>query len=57
MESQGKPGSVTLPRLFTTEDAGQIRGLSTETLTQWRIQRKGIPFLETDRNRRPIPTG
>ena len=50
MESQGKPGSFTSPRLLTAEDVGQIKGLPTETLTQWRIKRKGIPFLKPSRN-------
>ena len=50
MESQGKPGSFTSPRLLTAEDVGQIKGLPTETLTQRRIQRKGIPFLKLSRN-------
>ena len=50
MESQGKPGSFTSPRLLTAEDVGQIKGLPIETLTQWRIQRKGIPFLKLSGN-------
>jgi predicted DNA-binding transcriptional regulator AlpA len=49
-ESQGKQGSITSTRLLTAEDVGQITGLSTETLAQWRSQRKGIPFLKLSRN-------
>jgi predicted DNA-binding transcriptional regulator AlpA len=36
--------------LLTAEDVAQITGLSTETLAQWRSQRKGIPFLKLSRN-------
>ena len=50
MESQGRPGSVASPRLLTAEDVAQITGLSTETLAQWRSQRRGIPFLKMSRN-------
>lgn len=50
MESQDRPGSVARPRLLTTEDVAQITGLSTETLAQWRSQRRGIPFVKISRN-------
>jgi predicted DNA-binding transcriptional regulator AlpA len=36
--------------LLTAEDVAAITGLSTETLAQWRSQRKGIPFLKLSRN-------
>jgi excisionase family DNA binding protein len=50
MEIQDKPGSVSSPRLLTPEDLAQITGLSTETLAQWRSQRRGIPFVKISRN-------
>ena len=37
-------------KLLTAEDVAAITGLSTETLAQWRSQRKGIPFLKLSRN-------
>ena len=37
-------------RLLTAEDVAAITGLSTETLAQWRSQRRGIPFLKLSRN-------
>lgn len=37
-------------RLLTPEDVAEITGLSTETLAQWRSQRRGIPFLKISRN-------
>lgn len=37
-------------RLLTAEDVAEITGLSTETLAQWRSQRRGIPFLKISRN-------
>jgi predicted DNA-binding transcriptional regulator AlpA len=40
----------TTGRLLTPEDVAQITGLSTETLAQWRSQRRGIPFLKLSRN-------
>jgi len=50
MESQDRLGSVVSPRLLTAEDVAQITGLSTETLAQWRSQRRGIPFIKISRN-------
>jgi uncharacterized protein YbjQ (UPF0145 family)/predicted DNA-binding transcriptional regulator AlpA len=38
-------------RLLTPEDVAEVTGLSTETLAQWRSQRRGIPFLKISRNR------
>jgi excisionase family DNA binding protein len=38
------------PRLLTAEDVAEITGLSTETLAQWRSQRRGIPFVKISRN-------
>jgi predicted DNA-binding transcriptional regulator AlpA len=40
----------TSPRLLTAEDVAPITGLSTETLAQWRSQRRGIPFMKLSRN-------
>lgn len=37
-------------RLLRAEDVAEITGLSTETLAQWRSQRKGIPFVKLSRN-------
>jgi predicted DNA-binding transcriptional regulator AlpA len=37
-------------RLLTAEDVAQITGLSTETLAQWRSQKKGIPYVKISRN-------
>jgi excisionase family DNA binding protein len=37
-------------RLLTPEDLAQVTGLSTETLAQWRSQRRGIPFVKISRN-------
>jgi excisionase family DNA binding protein len=41
---------VTAGRLLTPEDLAQVTGLSTETLAQWRSQRRGIPFVKISRN-------
>jgi len=37
-------------RLLRAEDVAAITGLSTETLAQWRSQRRGIPFIKISRN-------
>jgi predicted DNA-binding transcriptional regulator AlpA len=37
-------------RLLTAIDVARITGLSTETLAQWRSQRRGIPFIKLSRN-------
>ena len=56
MESRVKIGSRSNPaemrssRLLTAEDVAQITGLSTETLAQWRSQKKGIPYVKISRN-------
>ena len=50
MERQVRPSSIASPRLLTAEDVAQITGLSTETLAQWRSQRRGIPFVKISRN-------
>jgi excisionase family DNA binding protein len=41
---------AAIGRLLTPDDLAQITGLSTETLAQWRSQRRGIPFLKLGRN-------
>lgn len=44
--------SAQMPRgtLLTPEEVAGITGLSTETLAQWRSQRRGIPYLKIGRN-------
>lgn len=41
---------VCAGRLLTPENLAEITGLSTETLAQWRSQRRGIPFVKISRN-------
>jgi hypothetical protein len=41
---------ANIGRLLTPEDLAQITRLSTETLAQWRSQRRGIPFVKISRN-------
>jgi len=41
------PRSIqTLARLLTAEEVAEHTGLSTETLAQWRSQKRGIPYLK-----------
>ncbi len=47
---RGFARAATPSPLLTAEDVAAITGLSTETLAQWRSQRKGIPFLKLSRN-------
>lgn len=35
--------------LLTAEDVSQLTGLSTETLAQWRSQKRGMDFLKVGR--------
>jgi len=35
--------------LLSAEDVARLTGLSTETLAQWRSQRRGIPYLKIGR--------
>lgn len=37
-------------RLLTPDEVAEMTGLSTETLAQWRSQRRGIPFIKISRN-------
>ena len=37
-------------RLLTPEQVADLTGLSTETLAQWRSQRRGIPYVKISRN-------
>jgi len=37
------------PNLLSAEDVAELTGLSTETLAQWRSQRRGIPYLKIGR--------
>jgi predicted DNA-binding transcriptional regulator AlpA len=41
---------VTAGRLLTAENLAEITGLSTETLAQWRSQKRGIPYVKISRN-------
>lgn len=41
---------ATMAALLSAEDVAGITGLSTETLAQWRSQRKGIPFVKISRD-------
>jgi excisionase family DNA binding protein len=38
-----------LPELLTAEQVSAVTGLSTETLAQWRSQKRGIPYLKIGR--------
>ena len=42
--------AIEAERLLTAVDVARITGLSTETLAQWRSQRRGIPFIKLSRN-------
>lgn len=44
------PLSSKAVHLLTAEDVADVTGLSTETLAQWRSQRRGIPFIKISRN-------
>ena len=46
----GQKQSVEAEHLLTAVDVARITGLSTETLAQWRSQRRGIPFIKLSRN-------
>jgi predicted DNA-binding transcriptional regulator AlpA len=46
----GQELPVEAERLLTAGDVARITGLSTETLAQWRSQRRGIPFIKLSRN-------
>ncbi|HVO63636.1 MAG TPA: helix-turn-helix domain-containing protein [Terriglobales bacterium] len=35
--------------LLSAEEVADLTGLSTETLAQWRSQRRGIPYLKIGR--------
>ena len=50
-EQKPAPPTTSVGRLLTPEDVAEVTGLSTETLAQWRSQRRGIPFLKISRNR------
>jgi excisionase family DNA binding protein len=41
---------MTGERLLTAEQVAELTGLSTETLAQWRSQKRGIPFIKISRN-------
>ena len=46
---------VHLQELLTTEEVATLTGLSTETLSQWRSQKRGIPYLKIGRTVRYDP--
>jgi predicted DNA-binding transcriptional regulator AlpA len=50
MKSGSNPAAMVSSRLLAAEDVAQITGLSTETLAQWRSQKKGIPYVKISRN-------
>lgn len=37
-------------RLLTPDEVAEMIGISTETLAQWRSQRRGIPFVKISRS-------
>jgi predicted DNA-binding transcriptional regulator AlpA len=37
-------------KLLTPVEVAELTGLSTETLAQWRSQRRGIPYVKISRN-------
>ncbi len=45
----GTHNSEASPALLTAEQVAYLTGLSTETLAQWRSQRRGIPYLKIGR--------
>ena len=49
MKTESSPAVEAGP-LLTAGDVSRITGLSTETLAQWRSQRRGIPFIKLSRN-------
>ena len=50
MGSKSNAAEVAATLLLRTADVAQITGLSTETLAQWRSQKKGIPYVKISRN-------
>jgi len=40
---------AALQDLLTSDRVAEITGLSSETLAQWRSQRRGIPYLKIGR--------
>lgn len=49
-ETPGRPGLMRSSKVLTPVAVAELTGLSTETLAQWRSQRRGIPFLKLSRN-------
>ena len=47
--------TAVLQELLTSEQVAEITGLSSETLAQWRSQRRGIPYLKIGRAVRHDP--
>jgi len=40
---------MSISRLLSVQDVSGLTGLSTETLAQWRSQKRGIPYLKIGR--------
>lgn len=49
-EQRTVPLRSKVTHLLTAEEVAEVTGLSTETLAQWRSQRRGIPFIKISRN-------
>jgi excisionase family DNA binding protein len=41
---------MTRGRLMLAEEVAELTGLSSETLAQWRSQKRGIPYLKIGRS-------
>jgi len=48
MQTGNNDGNIPA-NLLSAEDVAELTGLSTETLAQWRSQRRGIPYLKIGR--------
>ncbi|MGH9406624.1 MAG: helix-turn-helix transcriptional regulator [Terriglobia bacterium] len=49
-QQKAVPHPTRAAHLLTPDEVAEVTGLSTETLAQWRSQRRGIPFLKISRN-------
>lgn len=49
-EQRAVPRISKAAHLLTADEVAEVTGLSTETLAQWRSQRRGIPFIKISRN-------
>jgi predicted DNA-binding transcriptional regulator AlpA len=41
---------IAVSKLLTAVEVAELTGLSTETLAQWRSQRRGIPYVKISHN-------